>query len=611
MRQRRPLVSASTLAPYVAVGSLVLLFLWLYGRFAGRLYLLLDDYIEMEAVLARPLLTAIADSFRGVINWSGYRPASIAMRALLFHPFGLEYVTGYHLVDLCGHLICVLLSYRLLWRIGRNTWWAFVGAAIVLLLPAHNEAVLLFLFNANVFALLFALLALDLALTARQSDSLWPQIATATSFAVAVLIFEVTIVLPVLIVAADWVLDRRLSRKRLPLYGMLAVVAAAILALRLSLGVFVHVRSDYAISLAPANVALGYLLLLGQMVLLHSSPWPHWPLFSWLREWMSPTNPRVLVSVLLTLGATIAVLWTTRGARERTRREPLALNSSLLWAVWGLLWLLAIGLPFASLSERNPEGRYTYIPSFGMAVALVAVLAWAEKMLRRRTKARWLLSGFTVCLLAFYAYVDTSDVAEWERASAHARAFMQGAPTVQPAISPGVTLAQVGVPGSVGGAFVFTTSESFRSAMRLLYGPQTESMSGDLALRTRLLQTPDATRTTLLLAYDRAAHAIARVERVDFCTDATNCAAFSLAAVGAVPPLWRYVQVYNDNDPDMGGIGLLFDAPNPTQALSCWAFVDLERVTVESAEKRTVPLEQRCAEASADLLANPDFVATR
>lgn len=614
MRQRiSPLI-----APLLALGSLLLIFLWIYGRFAGRLYFLLDDPIETEAALARPLGAIIGDAFSGRLNWSGYRPGAYSLRAIMAHAFGLQAMAGYFVVGLAVHLANVLLAYRLLWRVGRSVLWAFVAAAIVLLLPSHNEAVLYMSASANLFALLFALLALDFALTARERDALWPQGAAALAYAAAVLVYEVTIILPLLVFAADWALEgRQLPRARWPLYAMLATAVVLVLGMRLWAGSFAPVRSDYATSFAPGHLARGYLLLLGQMVLLHNSPWLHIPPFDWIREWMSPANPRAVASMLLTLGATVAVIVATwrprRGNPGNPRTLPLPPHARpwhAFWVLWGVLWVLMISLPFAALAGRNPENRYTYIPSFGFAVALVAGLAWGQERLRRRPWARGLLLGAVALLLTFYAYVDTSDVSEYERASAHTRAFFSGAPAALATVPPGVLLMQVGVPGTVGGAFVFTTDESFRSSMRLLYGPQTQSLPGDLALRTRLMEQPDAAAATALLAYDRATGRTAQVEQVMLCSLTTECAAFALLPGKSELP-WRYVQVYNEETPEQGGVALLVESANPQQRVACWGFADLERREMTPIHFTNQQLDERCARTAAELHANQVYSAPR
>ena len=49
----------------VALGALLAIFAWVYARFAGALYFGMDDFIETEYALAKPLGAVIADVIDG------------------------------------------------------------------------------------------------------------------------------------------------------------------------------------------------------------------------------------------------------------------------------------------------------------------------------------------------------------------------------------------------------------------------------------------------------------------------------------------------------------------------------------------------------------------
>ena len=580
---------APRLAPLLALGTLLLLFLWIYGRFAPALHFVLDDPIETEVALARPWAAAVIGSFTGEINWSGYRPLTYTVRATLAHLFGVRQMVGYYVFSLGLHLLNTLLTWRIVRRVGRNEAWAFVAAAIVLLLPSHNEAVLYMSASANLLALFFSLLTLEFALTARATTRLWPQMAAAACLMLAALAYEVTLPLIVLVVAADWAMDRAevrggapsTLRTRLPMYAAFGVALGLVLALRFwaGSGQIGAGRADYALTLNPLRIARGYLLLLGQMVLLHTSPWPHIPLFTNVREWMAPSNPRALASMALALflgGATLLV--SMRAARLDNDAADTTPHPRV-WLAWGLLWIVAMSLTFAMLTGRNPENRYTYIPSFGMAVAVAAGMAWLLPRGRNRPVAQATAATAVVALLTFYAYVDTSDVSEWERAADHARSFLAGATDALPNPPPAnVTLAQVGMPGDVGTAFVFNTQQGFAAAMRLHYGVTTlRTLAGDLPLRTHLTREQMAADNTLLLGYSPQSHTVRAVDRVLLCSAPDVCAAYNLGTTGATEPAWTYALVGDPNAPTADSVALLVDPSQDNQA-ACWLVFDLTRV---------------------------------
>lgn len=622
----RPLWLASTLA----IGALALIFGWIYLRFASRLHFVLDDYIEAEAALARPLLAALRDSFSGALNWSGYRPVSYALRALLVHTFGIERLTGYYLVILLLHFANTLLVYHLVWRVGRRVSLAFLAAAFFLLLPAHNEAVLYFSASANLIALFFALVTLEFALSATRPTETapkepvtrwWAILAAALFYWLAILAYEVTLPLILLIILGDWWLTAsggRISfgvflRKRLWLYVALAIAAFLALTMRALWGggVLGAPRADYGASFAPAHLAYGYTMLLSQMALLFNSPWQHLPDFVYTREWMAWTNPRALVSVALTFVLSLVSL----GLAWRTEAPLTKRKDALFWLAWGLLWLLLISLPFAALDGRNPENRYTYIPSFGAAILLAALFALLLDWIVRRG---WQLIGAPLLIvlvsaaLAFYAWVDTSDVAEWERAAAHAFSFVTAADSLP--IEGNETIAQVGVPGDVGSAYLFTTAESFAAAMRL-YGAtlSSEIVAGDLALRATL---EDGGFDPTVLLYDPNTHTTRVALSAGICGENPTPADCTWSPVA--PPRddpetpWYYVQVYNEQTPEKGGLGIIVALePGETTLVNCWLFYDAENVTVDPSQFDNDAVRARCQDAFAALQTLPALIRTQ
>lgn len=606
---------APRLAPLLALGTLILLFAWIYGRFAPALHFVLDDPIETEVALARPWLAAVTGSFTGEINWSGYRPLTYVLRATLAHLFGTRQMAGYYFVSLGLHLFNTLLTWRVVRRVARNEAWAFLAAAIVLLLPAHNEAVLYMSASANLLALCFCLLTLEFALTARRSTRLWPQIAAALCLALAALAYEVTLPLIVLVAAADWAIDRAAVgaggaptlRRRLPMYALMGAAILLVLGLRLwaGNGTVTPDRADYALSLNPLHAARGYLLLLGQMLLLHTSPWPHVPLFANVREWMAPTNPRALASMALALVlGTATLLVGLRAARRADASHNEWSPRPPVWLIWGILWILLMALSFAMLAGRNPENRYTYIPSFGMAVAVAALGAWLLPRERVRPVIQGVIVAASVALLTFYAYVDTSDVAEWERASSHARSFLAAASAVLPAPplpAEGITLAQVGVPGDVGTAYVFNTQEGFAAAMRLHYGVAAlNTLAGDLPLRTHLLNNPEAAEQTILMGYDANAKTVRAVDNALICSAPEQCTRFALLPTATDGPTWTYALVGDRGEPQAAAIALLMD-PRQAQPSACWLVFDLAQTQINPRTYDNAAVASRCISTMAAL----------
>lgn len=608
----------------IAVAFLLAIFVWVYARFAGSLYFGMDDYILAEVILARPLGEVLWGFFSGGLTWSGYRPVSTGFQALLLHLFGMQPMTPYYVVGMALHLANTLLLFHLVWRVARHILPAFLAATFFLLLPAHNEAVLVMSFNLNPLALCLALVAMECALTlslAERSETQvreWQHVllvaGASVAYLLAILAYEVTLPLVFLVLLADWLivavkipsLRSGFLRRRSALYVALFAAAAISLVLRwwASSGTFVPDRADYGTSFAPAHLLKGYTQLFSQILLLFNSPWLHLPDYVYTREWMAPTNPRALVSIGLVGAATVITLWLAL----RHSRPGIAGRAALGWTVWGALWMLSISLPFVALAGRNPENRYTYIPSVGAAVIFAVLFTWLFALLAKRSWHRIgtiVLTLVAAGWLGVYAWVTTSDVAEFTRAGAHARAFLSAVDTLP--IADFSTVAEVGVPFDVGSAYVFSTGDAFEAALRL-HGANSDAtiLAGDLAVSALSADLSDTTGITLLIGYDRIDHVAQPVARALLCVDAgapATCQPVAFAGLPVTGAPWGYVQVYNDADGLDGGIGMLVAAQEGAPMLeSCWQFHDLSRFAPNPASFDSAAVAARCQETFAMLV---------
>ncbi|MCE7983941.1 MAG: hypothetical protein DYG89_22430 [Caldilinea sp. CFX5] len=516
------------LAPVWPLLILFLLFLWFYGRFAPQLYFVMDDYIETRYNLSKPLWTVIVDSFSGELNWSGYRPLTYALRAVFSHWLRLDYVIGYYLFGFALHFVNAWLVFHIAKRLLAHTAWAFLAALLFLLLPSHNEALFYMSANANLLGLTFALTTVALALAMQQSERRWRYGWLAGfSYVLAVLAYEVLLPLPLLLWLLEWRLTGKAAgRKQVSFYGALALVAAALLVVRyLAMGErLTHARSDYAVSLDWFHIARGYVILWGQLFLLHSSPWENYPLFQYLRAWLSPFAGRALLAIALMVGCGIGWLWWLRRQRDQQPQSP------LYWFEWSVAWLYLLSLPFAMLSGRNPENRYVYIPSVGFAIGLAALLSIGDQATQRRPLLRSGILALPLLLLVFYGYTTASDSVEWTQASRHTESFVTQAQTLLPTLPAGSQLFQTGVPEHVGAAYVFANDGAFQNAMQWLYGDDKLAVTvGGLRLRD-YLRTADMDLTkSYLLAYDPATFTTRLPEWVEDCTTEIDCLYYPLA----------------------------------------------------------------------------------
>ena len=613
--QPTPRPARTAYARYAAPLALLLpaaLWLWVYARFARNLYFVFDDFIEAQAYLAVSLPQAVEQSFLGPLYWSGYRPVTNALRAILAHGLGLERPAGFFLVNFLLHFANTLLVYWFARRAWGAVRWAYVAAAIFLLFPGHNEGVLWWVGNAGAVAALFALLAL-VGVTYAPGRGLAVEAGVWLAFLPAALASENLLPLPALLFALDWA-QRAPGERRgmVRLYAGLGVAAGVALALRYNAmaGSLVGERADYGLSLAPGHLLRGYAVIGGQLALLHTSAFIHQVLFLNLRDWMSPLNPRALASVLLAVAGSAALLFATRHEQARAPARG-ARPGWAFWMAWGAAWIVLLALPFAALVGRNPETRYLYAPSVGWAVLLTAAAAWVYDRLRARPApaARWLAGlwlAAPVALLGFYAYVDTSDVSEWERASGHTRAYIAGVRAASAALPEGADVAEVGVPGNVGSAYTFVTQRALASGLHLLAGVQGDVLHDDVELGVRL-NAPQGKPPPVILAYDAERAAVVLADQALLCNPELTCTYLPVAQAPGTPTESAagnvYVQVYDGANPAAGGLSLLLGVGSSAQpeVRSCRHFYDLNRVVADPTQIVDAEIRARCAATAEEL----------
>lgn len=278
-------------------------------------------------------------------------------------------------------------------------------------------------------------------------------------------------------------------------------------------------------SLSIDHLARGYTVLWGQLFLLHTSPWGQLPLFANIREWTSPTSPAALSAITLTAAVSLTAI--TIALRKT---EHSGWHRYMLWLLWGILWVCIFSLPFSALSGRNPENRYVYIPSIGAATASAALFGGLYVLLAKRHLLRIIAAIAPVAILSYYAYVDASDLSEWTRAGKHTSSYLEAMQELVPEAEDSSHIFQVGVPGYIGTAYVFTTKDGFTSAVQLAYeNPTLTAGFGEDRVRQFLSSDAYGYVDAHLFVYDAQTQSAQLVHWVEHCASDTECSLLPLA----------------------------------------------------------------------------------
>jgi Tfp pilus assembly protein PilF len=371
--------------------ALVASVLAVYASVRGHAFVALDDplYVSENPHVARGLDGA-ALRFAFTRELAGnYHPLTVLSHQLDVELFGLD-PGAHHGVNAALHALVALLALAFFGAWLANPWAAGLAAALFALHPLRVEAVAWVSERKELLCALFFLGAALAYLRQSRAPSRARAAATAGALALALLAKPMAVTFPLV----AWLLDRwplarhaavalrRRVLEKLPFVGLVTLGALAT--------VWAQARAGAVSSLGGLPLHLRLLNALASLwTYLRQSVWPselspYYPHALHLSE--SPARALALPALLggLALVALLALAW-------RTRRVLPGLTL-------GLGFFLVTLLPVIGLVQVGTQAhadRYTYLPSIGLAGALVA----AGAALPKRPRLGAGLVGLVACAL--------------------------------------------------------------------------------------------------------------------------------------------------------------------------------------------------------------------
>lgn len=288
-----------------------------------------------------------------------YRPLDKIFMLLFYSLFSFQ-PQGYHIVNLFIHALMCLGVYSLIYFLIKEKLWAFIGAVSFLLLPMHAENI--FWISSLSIDLSSMLILFTVILYIKSSLSVsfarWIRYVGAVILAaLALLSYELALVIPLLIFVSDLFVTKKLSCKRVILYIPFAVLDLLYLFIRISAHAF-GMGGDYSYNVfhfLPNLVGniLGYigLFIFGEWSL---------PYYAILRnstkQYALPIGLIIIIVILLLVVLIRKIKW------QKVLRE----KSIPLFA---LCFTFVALLPYVGLG--NIAERYGYLASFGMVLFVV------------------------------------------------------------------------------------------------------------------------------------------------------------------------------------------------------------------------------------------------
>lgn len=403
-----------------------------------------DDYVHLENNIH---FENLADASEVFIEPYGreYRPM-VRISLWFNHLMGDSAIT-YKISNLLMHLMCITLLYGLMLRLGIAKTTALIASSVFALHPIHTTSVLFILGRTDLVAAVFYLATLYCVANWGKSPSFTQHAITFAWFAAALLSKELSITLPVMMLAIllfqrEFVSTSNLMRSLLTLWPYalttLIYITARFYQWR-SMPDAVAVYSDFS----PLHIVSNYF------------EWAFALLYPFdlyvAREWQVLHTYWFITLALFACSIIIAVM-------VYVGRPTVAnlLRSKLLWL--GIIWILVTLIP---MSGGNSHRWYLYLPSAGLSLMVAAVWPLAHA---RRPK---LLNFLLTLMLLIYAGETLRQAMIWHKQSQINESLLSEAKTRE--LRQHAAIAVVNMPAGYKSAFLFTHS-SFEEALRVRYG---------------------------------------------------------------------------------------------------------------------------------------------
>lgn len=396
---RTPPVSRSVRADdeyiWTICACLVVAILATYWRVVDNPFVLYDDQLYVlnshveRGLTLDGLRWAFTDTSTG--NW---HPLTFLSHMLDVDLFGLN-PAAHHLENVLWHATNTVLLFITLWQMTACRWRSAIVSALFALHPLRVESVAWASERKDVLGAFFYIATVcGYAWYSRRPQS-WRRYAiVCTTLALGLMSKALLVTAPCLLLILDfWPLARKerlgvLIREKVPLFGLVAAASVATFLAQKQAG-FTNQIENITLSDRLANVVVSYVRYLGMLI------WPN-PLavlYPYERH-LSPLAVGVCVLILLTITA-LAL----RFGRSR-RYLPI-----------GWFWFLGTMVPMIGIVQVGWQAyadRYSYIPSIGILIALVWLIA-------ELTPREWQpqVLAFTAIALAAFAVTTWHQLSYW------------------------------------------------------------------------------------------------------------------------------------------------------------------------------------------------------
>jgi hypothetical protein len=336
-----------------------------------------------------------------------YRPLDKTIVYVLYQIFAFV-PEGYHLFTLLIHFVTVVGVFFLATKILNNRLLSFLTAVVFALHPVHHENIYWFSTLSVTLSSLFIVYTVLAYIRFREKRSVFAYGAAIVLSILAFLAYEMSVVIPLLLITVDiFLIKPKRNKKLFVTYLPFILMVPFYFIIRSASNAFTS-GGDYSYNVLylPFNVVgnyVGYLaLFLGGNALL--------PFYTAFRDNLSELT--LLAAIILII---VCILVAVMVYRWRKKLAHIGKNQYIVLLCFGLVFAAISLLPFLGLGNIAP--RYFYLASFGFALAFIVLLQYVVSLSRVLRKYVTVLLVILITLLSFWYYKENISIAkEWRTA---------------------------------------------------------------------------------------------------------------------------------------------------------------------------------------------------
>ena len=362
----------------------------IYGQSIDGEFIWDDEHLVRDNLYIRDS-SHISDIFtKDIAAGSGkdsfsYRPLQILSYALNYSLFKLD-VRGYHLTNILAHILVALVIFWLASLIFEDRLLALFSSVLFLVHPIHTAAVAYISGRADSMSALFMLLCFILYV---RKDSIGFYILMLSSYAMALLSKENSLILPGLLLLYHYAFNKKLRVKQfVSILSMAGIYVILRLTLLKSLLPHTEISSTFIQRIPGFFVAItNYIRLLFLPFGLH---------MEYGAKTFGLAEPKAIMGIIIFVGL-LAYAFKKRQTNKL--------------AFFCISWFFLALLPVSNLYPVNAymAEHWLYIPSIGFFLLLARGISY----LYRRQEARAFIISVFLALVSFYSILTFKQNAYW------------------------------------------------------------------------------------------------------------------------------------------------------------------------------------------------------